>query len=97
MKTFNIFLLGLPLLLFSTLVFTASEHLEEGGEQGTVGERVMAMQDTDTIQVTLNDQMKILFNEELSEFESGSVIQFVVSNEGRIPHEFSISSLEEQE
>ena len=53
------------------------------------------MQDTDTIQVTLNDQMKILFNEELSEFESGSVIQFVVSNEGRIPHEFSISSLED--
>tara|TARA_B110000438_G_scaffold302172_1_gene359046 strand:- start:1647 stop:2174 length:528 start_codon:yes stop_codon:yes gene_type:complete len=112
MKTFNISLLGLPLLLFSTLAFTASEHLEEGhdgdheasgvtheerGEHGSVGERVMAMQDTHTIKVTLNDQMKILFNEELSEIESGSVIQFAVSNEGRIPHEFSISSLEEQE
>ena len=112
MKTFNISLLGLPLLLVSTMAFTASEHLEEGhdvdhdasevthddsGDHGSVGERVMAMQDTHTIQVTLNDQMKILFNEELSGIESGSVIRFVVSNEGRIAHEFSISSLEEQE
>lgn len=75
----------------------ADGHHADEDEHGTVGAPTVAMQDTHTIQVILTDEMKILFSEELSEIKSGSVIRFVVTNQGRIAHEFSISNQEEQE
>lgn len=68
----------------------------EGGHKETVGKPAMSEEATRTISVILNDQMKIVFKEPLTEIKSGSIIQFTVANEGNIRHEFSIGNQEEQ-
>ena len=49
-----------------------------------------------SILVSLTDQMRINFSEELTSIRSGEVIQFIVTNDGKIPHEFSIGNQAEQ-
>lgn len=68
----------------------------EGGHKETVGKPAKPEEATRTIPVILNDQMKIIFKESLTEIKAGSIIQFTVANEGKIPHEFSIGNQEEQ-
>ncbi len=43
----------------------------------------------------MSDETKIKFKEELSRIESGTTIQFIVSNGGKIPQEFSIGNAAE--
>ncbi|WP_064607593.1 copper-resistant cuproprotein CopI [Photobacterium sp. J15] len=47
------------------------------------------------VHVILSDDMKITFKKELN-IEPNDVVQFVVMNTGKIDHEFSIGSAEEQ-
>ena len=47
------------------------------------------------IHVMLSDDMKIRFKKEV-QIEANDVVQFVVMNTGKIDHEFSIGSMEEQ-
>jgi uncharacterized cupredoxin-like copper-binding protein len=68
----------------------------EGGHKGAVGKPATPEEATRTIPVVLNDQMKIIFKEPLTEIKSGSIIKFTVANEGDIRHEFSIGNQEEQ-
>lgn len=49
------------------------------------------------VKVTLTDEMKIEFNRDLGAIKSGTVIQFLITNIGKIPHEFSIGNREEQQ
>ena len=62
----------------------------------TVGKPASPDEATRKIPVTLNDQMRIVFKKPLAEIKSGSVIQFTVTNEGKIRHEFSIGNSDEQ-
>ncbi len=72
------------------------EHAAGHGSESTVGYPAPAQSATRTINVTLTDGMKMLFKDDLPEVKPGSIIQFRVSNAGKIPHEFSIVSQQEQ-
>jgi uncharacterized cupredoxin-like copper-binding protein len=73
-----------------------NEGHEHGDGAGPVGSPAQPSSAQSTILVSLTDQMKINFSEDLSSIKSGKVIQFLVTNEGNIPHEFSIGNQAEQ-
>jgi len=69
---------------------------QHGDEKGPVGSPAQLSSVQQNITVSLTDEMRINFKEELSKIKSGTIIQFIVTNEGKIPHEFSIGNQEEQ-
>ena len=68
----------------------AHAHAHDEGK-GAVGSAAQPSYATKSIQARLTDNMEILFKEELEAIKSGTFIQFIVNNEGKIPHEFSIA------
>ncbi|KLV04321.1 copper-binding protein [Photobacterium ganghwense] len=66
-----------------------------GQMASSVGMPAPAAQASKTYQVILTDDMKMRFEPALS-LKQGDVVNFMVKNEGKIPHEFSIGSLDEQ-
>ncbi|PSW18807.1 copper-binding protein [Photobacterium sanctipauli] len=71
-------------------------HMEGHGEMASaVGMPAPAAQANKTYQVTLNDKMQMNFKPAL-DIKQSDVVAFVVTNEGKIPHEFSIGSVDEQ-
>ena len=64
---------------------------------GPVGSPAVPSDYGQLINVRLTDEMKITFDSELSSIKSGTVIQFIVKNDGKIPHEFSIGNKSEQQ
>lgn len=75
---------------------TASAHHSEASV-GPVGLPAKPADATQVVKVTLTDEMKINFDPELNTIKSGTVIQFVVTNTGKIPHEFSIGNQKDQQ
>ena len=74
----------------------AGAHHSEASA-GPVGSPAVPSDNRQQINVSLTDEMKITFDSELSTIKSGTVIQFVVKNEGKMPHEFSIGNQSEQQ
>jgi uncharacterized cupredoxin-like copper-binding protein len=75
-----------------------AEHNHANGHEGSlspVGTPADPKQATRTIEVTTKDSMRYEFSNELN-LKAGDVIKFVVRNEGKIPHEFSVGDVEEQ-
>lgn len=75
---------------------TADAHHTEASV-GPVGKPAEPTDLSQAIEVSLTDEMKIRFDKELSLIKSGTIIQFVVTNEGKIPHEFFIGNQSEQQ
>lgn len=77
----------------------AMKHDDHGGHDGhmasTVGKPVKGMAATKTYQVSMLDSMKFVFNQK-PDLSPGDVVKFVVTNNGKIPHEFSIGNAAEQ-
>jgi len=73
----------------------AGAHHSEAST-GPVGSPAEHSESSEVINVSLTDEMKITFDRELSSIKSGTVIQFIVKNVGKIPHEFSIGNQSEQ-
>jgi len=71
------------------------EHAHTEGA-GPVGSPAQPSSAQKTVMVSLTDQMRINFSEDMSKIQSGTVVKFVVTNEGKIPHEFSIGNQSEQ-
>jgi uncharacterized cupredoxin-like copper-binding protein len=67
-------------------------HDDEGS---TVGEPALAVQATQTIHVTTMDTMRYKFSPQPA-LKAGDIVKFVVTNPGKIPHEFSIGDENEQ-
>jgi uncharacterized cupredoxin-like copper-binding protein len=74
----------------------AGAHHSEASA-GPVGSPAEPSESSEVINVSLTDEMKITFDRKLSSIKSGTVIQFIVKNEGKIPHEFSIGNQSEQQ
>ena len=74
----------------------AMEEMEHA-HMSAVGSPAEAAEADRTIQVVLNDQMRIVFDDSFSAIQGGETIHFVVTNEGKIPHEFSVGSDAEQQ
>ncbi len=60
-----------------------------------VGKPAQGMAATKTYQVSMLDSMKFVFNQK-PDLSPGDVVKFVVTNNGKIPHEFSIGNAAEQ-
>jgi uncharacterized cupredoxin-like copper-binding protein len=74
---------------------TADAHDHQSHGQSQVGMPMPASTATKTHKVTLTDAMRINFAQPLEIFQD-DIIRFIVTNEGEIQHEFSVSSLSER-
>lgn len=72
-------------------------HGHDHGKHGVskVGAPAPADKASKTINVAMSDNMRFAFDQPL-EIRHGEIVRFVVSNQGKIRHEFSISNAEEQ-
>jgi uncharacterized cupredoxin-like copper-binding protein len=68
------------------------EHDSEGSPVGAPADASKA---TRTVKVTTKDSMRYEFSSELN-LKAGEVVKFVVTNAGKIPHEFSVGDAAEQ-
>jgi len=65
-------------------------------KQGSpVGVPASAAKATKTIQVTTTDNMRYQFSSDL-DLKAGEIVKFVVTNKGKISHEFSVGDKKEQ-
>lgn len=60
-----------------------------------VGMAMSAKYATKTVNVNLTDAMKIEFDQPLDLYKD-DIVHFIVTNQGEMPHEFSVSSLSER-
>lgn len=67
-----------------------------GSMASAVGMPAPAEQATQTIKVSLTDEMKMHFSPTLN-IKQGDIVRFVVTNHGQMPHEFSVGSIDEQD
>ncbi|MBU2708085.1 cupredoxin family protein [Zooshikella marina] len=86
---FFIALLSSPLALAS-----GSGHHHHQKTASAVGQPAEQTQATKTIHVTMTDNMKFYFQEALN-IAPGDTVLFIVKNDGKIPHEFSIGNQHE--
>lgn len=76
---------------------TAEQEHEHSESASTVGSPAQPSAAQSSVLVSLTDQMRINFSQDMSSIKSGTIIQFLVTNEGNIPHEFSIGDQAEQQ
>ena len=82
--------------LFSTSLIAAGSHdHSHGNMKYSVGEPGKGMPDR-VIAVSMQDSMRFKFEPEPGVLKHGEVIEFRVSNDGNIQHEFSIGNAEDQ-
>lgn len=67
-----------------------------GKMASAVGMPAPAEQATQTVNVSLTDDMKMKFSPTLN-IKQGDIVRFVITNTGQMPHEFSIGSIDEQD
>ena len=65
-------------------------------KNGAVGYPAKPSKSQRVIHVSLSDDMRMDFSEDMTELKSGTVINFMIINKGKIPHEFSIGNQTEQ-
>jgi uncharacterized cupredoxin-like copper-binding protein len=70
-------------------------HGEMGHAMSEVGMPAKTAQAVQTVNVTLTDEMKLRFDQPLK-IKQGDTVRFIVTNKGKIPHEFAIGSKQEQ-
>ena len=67
-----------------------------GGHTYAVGEPADKDVDAKRVKVSMLDSMKFVFSPPLETLTDGEAIEFAITNDGKIPHEFSIGNAEEQ-
>lgn len=106
MKNIKHILLSISIVavLFSFGSASANEEMNHNGhdmanmehmEESAVGKSGKGMMVAKTYQVSLLDTMRFEFDNQ-PDLKDGDVVKFVVTNKGKIPHEFSIGSAAEQ-
>lgn len=65
---------------------------KHAAKKGAVGHPAQPSPDQRTIHVSLSDDKLINFAENIGEIKSGTMINFVVTNKGKIPHGFFIGN-----
>lgn len=99
-------LIASTLLISITTVFASGSH--EGGHghinsdkhgnehASPIGSPAKNAPDNRQVEVHLKDSMRFEFSPSLTTLKNGEAVTFLVINDGRIPHEFSIGTDEEQ-
>jgi len=106
MKKINVLLLaGLLTVGFSGAAFAETKDAGHGDGHSMAGHEGHKMsgvgmgaekgaEPNKTITVHMMDTMKFNFSQ--SDLEEGDIVKFIVMNKGKVPHEFSIGTVEEQ-
>ncbi len=83
--------------IFTPASFAAGshDHSHSHAHESGVGQPIGVMPDR-IVEVAMRDTMRFVFEPELEALTDGEVVAFVIRNEGRIAHEFSIGDAEEQ-
>ena len=88
------------LLITTTSSFAGSTHNEGGGNKNEhaspIGDPAKYSSENRQIEVVLDDNMRINFSPALDSLKDGEAVTFIVRNEGKINHEFSIGTADEQ-
>ena len=71
------------------------KHSHHDASASAVGNPTKPSESTRLIKVSASDDMRFKFSRELN-LNDGDVITFVISNKGKVPHEFSIGNEKEQ-
>ena len=84
------------MIFMPSFVIAGGTH-EHGHGEGmfSVGEPADKVRDS-RIKVSMRDTMRFVFKPEISSLRHGETIEFIVTNDGTIPHEFSIGNAEDQ-
>lgn len=72
-----------------------SHQHDHGKHKNPVGKPAQANEANKTVHVSMLDSMKYVFDQELH-IHPNEVVRFIVTNNGKITHEFSIGNAEEQ-
>lgn len=80
---------------FAPALIAGPSQNQSHAHESSVGEPIGVSPDR-IVEVSMLDSMRFVFEPELDVLIDGEVVAFVIRNEGRIPHEFSIGSNEEQ-
>ena len=90
-KHYLIFMIFIP-----PFVIAGGTHEHgHGGEKFSVGEPADEAPDR-RIKVSMRDTMRFVFEPELNSLRHGETIEFIVTNDGAVAHEFSIGNSEDQ-
>lgn len=106
----NLRTLTATLLLISiTPVFASGSHEGEHGHSNTdqhrheiehispIGGPAKYAPENRQVEVRLKDSMRFEFHPKLTTLKEGEAVTFMLFNDGKIPHEFSIGTAEEQQ
>lgn len=80
------------------LVIAGGKHSHQHkfqSHESSVGKPALGSKATRKVKITTSDNMRFSFPENFS-LKSGEIVTFIVTNEGKIPHEFSIGDEKEQ-
>lgn len=82
---------------FSNVVVAGGDH-EHGhkNETSAVGKPAKLSQASKTVYLTTEDTMRFKFSS-MPDLKDGDIVKFVITNNGKIPHEFSIGDEKEQQ
>jgi uncharacterized cupredoxin-like copper-binding protein len=82
-------------LFSSTLIASGTHDHSHDMMKFSVGEPGKGIPDR-SISVSMQDTMRFVFEPALGELKNGEIIEFNVSNDGQIQHEFSIGNADDQ-
>lgn len=71
------------------------KHNSSQSQESSVGKPALASKATRKVKIKTSDNMRFTFPGNLN-LKSGETITFIVTNDGKIPHEFSIGDEKEQ-
>jgi uncharacterized cupredoxin-like copper-binding protein len=89
------FLILLPGIAVASGSHDHSHDHDHDGAKFSVGEPGKGTPDR-VVRVSMQDSMRFVFDPPLDKLRHGEVIEFLVSNDGAIQHEFSIGNAEDQ-
>ena len=72
-----------------------SHQHKSQSHESSVGKPALESKATRNVKITTSDNMRFSFPENFS-LKSGETVTFIVTNDGKIPHEFSIGDEKEQ-
>ncbi len=87
-------------LLSSSMAVAGGSHTgnHQKASASPIGSLAKYSPDNRQVEVTMDDTMRFTFNPPLETLKSGEAVTFIIRNNGKMKHEFSIgSSLEQQQ
>lgn len=84
------------MVLTTTAIVTVIKDAQENTHSSPIGGPAKYSPENRQIEVVLDDTMRFYFTPSLDSLKSGETVTFIIRNDGKMAHEFSIGTAEEQ-